>query len=135
MAHILLVDDDPQIRKVLGDFIRMSGHELTTASNGKEALDCLDTTAVDLMLLDIIMPEQDGIETIIKLNGREKRPAVIAMSGGSQRLDIDFIISIASKLPVAAVLAKPVSFEKLNEAINKALALPGLPPRNGNAEP
>lgn len=122
MAHILVVDDDAQIRIALGEYITGSGHDVTLASNGAEALQQVAAQKVDLMLIDIIMPVQDGFETILRVAGPAERPAIIAMSGGSRKLDLDFVHSIAKKLPIEDFLHKPISFEALGAAIDRALA-------------
>lgn len=121
MAQILVVDDDAQIRDSLSEFITELGHDVAVAANGKEALVHLAENSVDLMLLDIIMPEQDGFETILTISNRPERPAIIAISGGSPRLDLDFVLAITRKLPVEDILIKPVSHEILASAIEKAL--------------
>jgi two-component system phosphate regulon response regulator OmpR len=67
MAHILVVDDDEQIRATLGEFLKKTGYDVALASNGKEALQHLAAHKVDLIVLDVIMPEQDGIGTILEI--------------------------------------------------------------------
>jgi CheY-like chemotaxis protein len=121
MAKILIVDDDSQILTVFSDFIRKMGHDTATAANGREALQYLDEHQVDLMLLDIIMPEQDGIGTILELKRMAKRPAIIAISGGSRTLEPDFIQSVVGALKIDNFLQKPVNFNDLKTAIEKAL--------------
>jgi len=122
MAHILVVDDDAQVRLTLGEYMTKSGHDVTLASNGADALQLVAARKVDLILIDIIMPEQNGFETILMIAGLRGRPAIIAMSGGSRQLDLDFVHSIAKKLPIEDFLHKPVSFEVLGAAIDRALA-------------
>jgi len=122
MAHILVVDDDAQIRLALGEYITRTGHEVSFASNGAEALRQVAAQTVDLMLIDIIMPEQGGFETILRFAGLRGRPAIIAMSGGSRQLDLDFVHSIAKQLPIEDFLHKPISFDILGDAIEKALS-------------
>jgi response regulator of citrate/malate metabolism len=68
------------------------------------------------------MPEQDGIGTILQIMKNPERPAIIAISGGSPGVNTPFIQSIAHKLPIEAFLIKPISFEVLAAAIDKALS-------------
>lgn len=122
MAHILIVDDDAQIRLSFSNFISKMGHESGTAANGTEALRYLDMHHVDLILLDIIMPELDGIATILEINKSPERPAVIAISGGSRSLDTDFIQTVTSALKVDIFLHKPVNLDELKIAIEEILS-------------
>jgi CheY-like chemotaxis protein len=61
MARILVVEDEVDTRMVLGKYLTVAGHEVVPAANGWEALLVLDTTAVDLILLDVMMPGMDGV--------------------------------------------------------------------------
>lgn len=122
MAHILVVDDDAQIRGTLSEFIEILGHDVAMAANGREALQYIAAQKVDLMLLDIFMPEQDGFETILRISDRVDCPTIIAISGGSRKMGLDFVLSITKKLPIEDILLKPISFETLGAAIEKALA-------------
>ena len=124
MAHILIVDDDAQIRATMSEFLGKLGHDVAVAANGREAVKQLAASKVDLMLLDIIMPEQDGIGTILEIMHLPERPVIIVISGGSRSLDTAFIQSITAKLPVAEFLQKPVNLNVLGAAIEKALAAP-----------
>jgi CheY-like chemotaxis protein len=121
MAKILLVDDDEQIRDSFCEFLRILGHDVAVAENGNEALKYLAKNEVDLLLLDIIMPELDGIGVLMALHKEMNRPRIIAISGGSYKLDQDFVLSLAKKMRVDVVLTKPVSFEVLQEAITQVL--------------
>jgi CheY-like chemotaxis protein len=61
LARILVVEDEVDTRMVLGKFLTVAGHEVIPAANGWEALLVLDTTGVDLILLDVMMPGMDGV--------------------------------------------------------------------------
>jgi CheY-like chemotaxis protein len=122
MARILVVDDDAQIRGTLSELIEILGHDVAMTANGREALQYIAAQKVDLMLLDIFMPEQDGFETILRISDRADCPTIIAISGGSRKMGLDFVLSITRKLPVEDILLKPISFEALGVAIEKALA-------------
>ena len=67
MANILVVDDDVLFVKAQGEFLRRSGHTVSTATNGKEAMDLVAHNDFDLVITDIIMPVKEGFETIMSL--------------------------------------------------------------------
>ncbi|MFA6823240.1 MAG: response regulator [Geobacter sp.] len=130
MARILLIDDDPQVRSVLEGFLHHDGHQVICAANGREATRLLEQQRVDLVLTDIVMPEQDGFEVIINLTAQVDRPPIIAISGGSSRLSQQMLLSMASKMRIERVLAKPISYQQLSAAVSEVLAaaLAATPP-------
>lgn len=73
---ILLVDDEQSILKILRIKLKVSGYEVITASDGKEALELCESVKPDIMLLDIIMPAMDGFEVLGKLCRRSKMPVI-----------------------------------------------------------
>ncbi|AIE72566.1 MULTISPECIES: response regulator transcription factor [unclassified Synechocystis] len=58
--HLLLVDDDPNLILLVKDYLEYQGYQVTTAANGREALDILATTVPDMIICDVMMPEMDG---------------------------------------------------------------------------
>jgi len=99
MATILLIDDDASNREPTGRLLRHEGYEVVRAANGRDALELLSAYPVDLILLDLVMPEMDGL-TFLKLlrgNPRHKHLPVVmltALSDGeplhrSQRLGVN----------------------------------------------
>jgi two-component system alkaline phosphatase synthesis response regulator PhoP len=70
--RILLVDDEPDILDLVGYNLEKEGYEVHTANNGKQALVIADTTIPDLILLDVMMPEMDGVETCHQLRENDK---------------------------------------------------------------
>ena len=90
-GRILAVDDSADNRELLSRYLSKAGHEVLTASSGEEALELLETSAVDLVLLDLIMPGMDGGEVLtrIKENPAWRALSVIVISG---RQDMDGII-------------------------------------------
>ena len=69
MAKILLVEDDTQLRSMVRTVLEDAGHEVEVAGNGKEAIRSYQRRPTDLLITDIIMPEEEGLETIIKSHG------------------------------------------------------------------
>lgn len=120
MALILIVDDDPLILKLLNRFFKGSGHETITASDGKEALALYKEQEPDLVLTDIIMPEKDGLETIIELRRMNPELKIIAISGGGS-LDSSDYLNLAKKLGANYATEKPIKKEELLAIVDKVL--------------
>ena len=116
MGKILLVDDDDNLREIIGRFLRQADHVVTMAANGNEALRLVGDGVFDLVITDLVMPGKEGIETIMEL--RRKLPAlkIIAMSGGGHFAP-ECYLAIARNLGVARTLAKPFSGEDLLAAV------------------
>jgi DNA-binding NtrC family response regulator len=77
MAKLLIVEDDESQRLLYEEELQEEGYEVVLAKNGKEALKCLERTLFDLIILDIRMPEMDGIEALGKIVSRYKKTPVI----------------------------------------------------------
>ena len=119
MSRILVIDDDPDIREVLGWSLKSAGYEVALAAEGREGLNAYGAQPADLVITDIYMPNQDGLETIHELDQRYPRPAIIAMSG---RALAGTMLSIASKLGAIQILQKPFSIEDVLQAVTQALS-------------
>lgn len=124
MARILLIDDDIQVKMVLEGFLTHDGHRVSSAANGKEARNLLRGEPFDLVLTDIVMPEQDGFEVIMHLMSQPDRPRIVAISGGSPALSQQMLLSLASRMPIERVLSKPISYEQLSAVVTEVLAAP-----------
>lgn len=123
MARILVVDDDTQVRKFVTQTLTRAGHETLAAADGNEGLKAYTAQGVDLVVMDIIMPEKEGIETIIDL--RKVNPAVkiIAISGGG-RIGPESYLITAKGLGAVETLQKPFTTEELTGAVDRVLGLP-----------
>jgi CheY-like chemotaxis protein len=120
MAHILVVDDEPAFRRTVRSIVEKAGHTVTEAEDGQHALVLFAAETVDLVLTDIIMPNQEGVETIGELRRRRPNLPIIAMSGGGSTGG-DLFLSLASALGATRTLAKPIRQSDLIEAINACL--------------
>lgn len=120
MAKILLIDDDELLRQVLGKALVQAGHEVVEAQDGGQGQELARTVAPDLVITDLIMPGQEGVETIVAL--RRERPAlpIIAMSGGAAHTKL--YLDIAGKIGARRVLAKPFTPTVLMQTVNEVLA-------------
>jgi CheY-like chemotaxis protein len=111
--RVLLIEDDGSVRRIVRKMLERGRHEVTEAENGRVGLDRLRDGAFDLVITDIIMPEMDGLETLIELRKHYPTLAVIAMSGGG-RMDV---LGSAEKLGASAVLHKPFTIDLMTTAI------------------
>lgn len=120
-AVVLLVDDDDDLRPILRRFLERSGLSVTTACNGREALESLATQRADLVLTDLMMPEMSGIELIRALRLGHPALPVIAMSADAD-LRGDRSLESASQAGAQVVLEKPFAMNRLIREIQALLA-------------
>jgi DNA-binding NtrC family response regulator len=120
MAHILVIDDDPAIRSVVTLLLQRSGHQIVAAENGRRGLRILENDDFDLLIIDIFMPEMDGLEAIRLV--RQIKPAmpILVMSGGSQIGTPDYL-SMATKLGAIESIRKPFKPDALVAAVTVCL--------------
>ncbi|MFL5403935.1 MAG: sigma-54-dependent transcriptional regulator, partial [Gemmatimonadales bacterium] len=119
-AEILLVDDEANIRRMLGALLRSEGFSVIEAASGNAALLLLDQADPDVVLLDLLMPPgPDGIETLARLRDRGRTAPVIMMSGKAQLPDA----VRAVKLGAFQFLEKPLAPESVLVTIRAALEL------------
>jgi len=121
MAKILLVDDDPDIRSLLKIMLTGEGHDVVEAADGTQALQVAQSQPFDLVLTDLIMPDKEGIETIMELRKKFPRIRIIAMSGGGVGRQEDYL-GLAGKLGAMRTLAKPFGIKELKETVDAVLS-------------
>ena len=119
MTKVLLVDDDPQVRRMLGETLRQEGLEVTEATSGKEALERYREGPADVVIMDIIMPGQDGVEAIHSLRGEFPEARIIAVSGGSPNIAGERLLKTASQLGADRTFGKPMEIELLLQTIRE----------------
>ena len=124
MPHILLVDDDDAFRKMLRLTLEQMGHSVTEARNGRDALLIHAMHPADVVLTDIIMPEKEGLETIMELRRAAHPARIVAMSGGGRGSALDYL-GLAKRFGALAVLEKPFSNAEMSLAIEGALGVGG----------
>ncbi|MDB5842054.1 MAG: response regulator [Herminiimonas sp.] len=132
MANILVVDDEMGIRELLSEILGDEGHVVTTAENAQQARESRAEGAPDLVLLDIWMPDTDGV-TLLKewqRDGLLTMP-VIMMSGHAT---IDTAVE-ATRIGALNFLEKPISLQKLLKAVQQALTRGQEPVRTAALNP
>lgn len=119
---ILMIDDNPQLRELLQTALTKLGYEVTSASDGAEAIRVIADRTFDVVITDLLMPEKDGIEVIGELKRKQPHARIIAMSGGG-RGSREHYLQTAKGLGAHVLLGKPFSVSELSAALDQAFAL------------
>jgi DNA-binding response OmpR family regulator len=120
MARILLTDDDDAFRRMLQLTLTRMGHTVVEAHDGAQALKKFEAQPVDLVIMDLIMPEKEGLETIREFRKNRIAVKILAVSGGG-RIDARDMLTIARQFGADHVLAKPFSNAELTAALKLLL--------------
>ena len=117
-GKILVVDDDPEVRMATRDFLSSKGYEVVVAEGGREALRLLDASPPDVVLLDVAMPDIDGMETLKRIVASHPAMPVIMVTANA---DIE-ITSKVLQLGAADYVPKPFDLDYLDQAISIQLS-------------
>ena len=120
MYRLLLVDDNVAVLAALDRLLRAAGYNVTTAANGRAALEIIDTQSVHLVIADIHMPEMDGIELLRAIRAKAPSLPVIALSGGGA-LPAAEALKAATLLGAVTTVEKSATVDGLLAAIGRAL--------------
>ena len=118
MERILIIDDDANLRNVMGFSLQGVGYEVVLAADGREGVEKHRAQPADLIVTDLYMPGQEGLETIQELRKDFPRVPIIAMSGA---VLANTMLTIAANLGAVKVLHKPFDFDELLKAIEETL--------------
>ena len=121
MPRILIIEDDDSLRYMLRLSLEVTGHTVAEARDGKEGLKLYAREPAELVITDLIMPEKEGIETIIELRKKNPGLKIIAISGGGGKPAENYL-KIAKRVGAGFVLPKPFSTDELQSAVNGMLA-------------
>jgi len=121
MARILVVDDDVQMRRLLREALTRARHTVDEAVDGLHALSRFAESHPDLVIVDLIMPEREGIETIQALRRGSPALPIIAISGGG-RSSPESYLSIAIGVGANRAYRKPFRLEDILAAVNDLTA-------------
>ena len=120
MARILIIDDEAMIRDLLVQILDREGYETITASDGKDGIKIYRENPADLVITDLLMPEKDGLETIMELRGDSRDVKIIAMSGGG-KIDSKTYLQIAETMGAIETLTKPFDLRELLKKVQELL--------------
>ena len=118
--RVLIIDDDEQIRVLLRQMMEWAGYEVLVAENGRIAMQLHQRQPADLVITDLIMPEQEGLETISKLKKNNKNIKIIAISGGG-RIGPEAYLPAARELGADRVFSKPFDVQEIVETVKELL--------------
>lgn len=120
MARILIIDDNAQLREMLNLMLVQAGHEVAEAGTGEMGVKLYKEKPADVVIVDILMPEKGGLETIVELKRDFPNAKVIGISGGFQK-KTDQSQTLAELLGIQRTLSKPFAPEELLKAIREVL--------------
>ncbi|MBD3420206.1 MAG: response regulator [Chitinivibrionales bacterium] len=120
MKTILIVDDDEIMRTMLQDMLAIEGYAVDCAPDGAVVQHMLKNQSYDLIVTDIVMPEKEGIETIIHIRKAHPDLPVIAISGGGRMAPGDYL-EVAQGLGVNFTFAKPLDRKEFVAAVKSCL--------------
>jgi DNA-binding response OmpR family regulator len=120
MAGILLVEDDKDLREMLKVSLLQRKYTVVEASNGKEALLKFKPSVTDLVITDLIMPDEDGLKVIMKIREIKSSVKIIAISGGGKAGPGNYL-NLAKALGADIIFSKPFSINDLIKKIEELL--------------
>jgi DNA-binding response OmpR family regulator len=118
---VLLVDDDDSVLETISPMLTDAGYDVLGVAKARIGFDEFQSRPVDLIITDILMPEMEGIEFILKLRKESPSVPIIAISGSGRSSTIDYL-AMARRLGATAVLEKPFGREELLGVVAKVLA-------------
>jgi CheY-like chemotaxis protein len=121
MKRILVIDDEIQMRQMLKQTLERAGYEVIEAPDGREGIELFKEKPTDLIITDLIMPEKDGMETVIELKREFPDVKIIAISGGSRAMDPRDYLHYATQVGVVNTFTKPFDNNELLEVIGQLL--------------
>lgn len=121
MPSVLVVDDEDQIRQLIRETLEQAGYHVTEARDGREALQQYRQAPVDVVIMDILMPDQDGLESTATLRREFPNVKVVAITGGSDMIGILNFLDVAKMLGARRTLQKPFDMKALLHAVQAEL--------------
>ena len=115
---ILVIDDDVRIRELIRMWLEREGFEVFEAENGKYGVEAHRSCPVEMVICDLIMPVQEGIETITRFREEFPEVGMIAISGGG-KIGPDSYLAMAEQLGAWKIFTKPLDMPSLIKAIKE----------------
>ena len=121
MAKILVVDDDDQICAIVRRLLRNDDHDVSVVTKATQALSKLDSQHFDLLIVDLVMPKQGGIDLIMEIRAQHNQIPIVVMSGQIP-VGGESVSRLVARYGASSALAKPFSGDDLKAAVASALA-------------
>ena len=118
--RVLIIEDDEQMRDLLYKAMQWAGFEVSAAENGRQGQQLFEELSADLIITDLIMPEQEGLETIRILKQNDPTVKIIAISGGG-RIGPEAYLPAAKELGADRVFSKPFNIKELLSSVEELL--------------
>lgn len=119
--RVLVVDDDPVILELLQHTLEREGYLVDTADGGLKAMEAIDAHGHRLVILDVVMPDQDGVETTFALKRTRPETQVIAITGAGRVGDPEYYMRIARSAGACCAYAKPLDLDAVSEGVRAVL--------------
>jgi DNA-binding response OmpR family regulator len=119
--QILVIEDDSTVRELILQTLSKAGYGVIAAENGVAGLNLFRTKNPDLVITDIVMPQKEGLQTIIELRQAAPNVRVIAMSGGGRYSNTDYL-KLARKFGARGTITKPFMRDEMLNAVRDALS-------------
>ena len=111
--RILVVEDDPSVAQVVADALRLEGHDVLVALDGGEGLSVLETSVVDGVFLDLVMPGLDGLTVLSRIRSRHPNLPVVILSAHADTKET----ARARELGAVEIIAKPTALRELTQVL------------------
>ena len=122
MARVLVIDDDPTIRLLVAGILESNGHTFVQAVNGRAGVALFSKDPFDLIVTDIVMPEQEGIETITAIRRVDRTVPILAISGSATIGGAADYLRAAAALGASATLQKPFEPDAFLAVVERLLS-------------
>src|SRR4029453_7884077 len=120
MARVLIIDDDAPTRDVLRQLLNREGYETVEACDGHEGVQCSQAVSMDVIILDMLLPEQSGLEVIRALRVVDPAVPIIAISGYGHTGPLD-VLRVAERFGVQRTFQKPFHLQELLKAVRSLM--------------
>lgn len=122
MKKILVVDDEPSVREMITEFLEGPEREIKTAENGIQAREVLTSGDISLVVTDVVMAEENGIDLIMKMKTEYPSVPIVAISGGGGIEGRFDYLQIARLVGANQILKKPFTADKLRNIVDHTLS-------------
>jgi CheY-like chemotaxis protein len=127
LPSVLIVDDDPTIRLIAAELLQGGEYAIIEADNGNSAMRIINSVPIELVVLDILMPEMDGLEVIRCVKQSHPYIRILAISAGGRRAGAMSYLETAKVFGADEVMAKPLRLSTFASTVARLLDLPPKP--------